>query len=73
MYDEIATLYHLVYPDWNAAIAQQASALDAVIRQHVSARLRGRSSTSHAGSVLKPLGWLRSGMRSRLPIYRRRP
>ena len=35
MYDEIATLYHLVYPDWNAAIAQQASALDAVIRQHV--------------------------------------
>lgn len=35
MYDEIATLYHLVYRDWTAAIAQQAAALDAVIRQHV--------------------------------------
>src|SRR5262250_588029 len=35
MYDEIATLYHLIYRDWNAVIAQQATALDAVIRQHV--------------------------------------
>src|SRR5262250_1837426 len=35
MYDEIAALYHLVYPDWNAAIAQQAAALDAIIRKHV--------------------------------------
>ena len=35
MYDEIATLYHLVYQDWNAAIAQQAAALDAIIRKHV--------------------------------------
>jgi glycine/sarcosine N-methyltransferase len=35
MYDEIATLYHLVYPDWNAAIARQAAALDAIIREHV--------------------------------------
>src|SRR5262249_36958928 len=35
MYDEIATLYHLIYRDWNAAIVQQASALDAIIRQHV--------------------------------------
>jgi SAM-dependent methyltransferase len=35
MYDEIAPLYHLVYPDWNAAIAQQAAALDAIIRKHV--------------------------------------
>ena len=35
MYDEIATLYHLVYSDWNAAIAQQAAALDAIIREHV--------------------------------------
>src|SRR5207245_9700331 len=34
MYDEIATLYRLVYPDWNAAIAQQAAALDAIIRKH---------------------------------------
>src|SRR5262249_33220147 len=35
MYDEIATLYHLIYRDWNTVIAQQATALDAIIRQHV--------------------------------------
>src|SRR5262245_43809689 len=35
MYDEIAALYHLVYRDWNTAIAQQAAALDAIIRNHV--------------------------------------
>jgi SAM-dependent methyltransferase len=35
MYDEIAAVYHLIYPDWNAAIAQQAAALDAIIRTHV--------------------------------------
>jgi len=35
MYDEIATLYHLIYRDWNAVIAQQAAALDAIIREHV--------------------------------------
>src|SRR5262245_28469518 len=35
MYDEIATLYHLIYPDWSAVIAQQAAALDAIIRTHV--------------------------------------
>src|SRR5215813_11213267 len=35
MYDEIAAVYHLIYPDWDATIAQQAAALDAIIRQHV--------------------------------------
>jgi 2-polyprenyl-3-methyl-5-hydroxy-6-metoxy-1,4-benzoquinol methylase len=35
MYDEIAPLYHLIYSDRNAVIAQQARALDAIIRQHV--------------------------------------
>ena len=35
MYDEIARLYHLIYRDWSAVIAQQASALDAIIRQQV--------------------------------------
>jgi SAM-dependent methyltransferase len=35
MYDEIASFYHLIYRDWNAAIVQQAAALDAIIRQHV--------------------------------------
>ena len=35
MYDEIATVYHLVYRDWSAAIAQQGAALDAIIRKHV--------------------------------------
>lgn len=33
MYDEIADLYHLVYDDWDAAIAHQASALDQVISE----------------------------------------
>jgi SAM-dependent methyltransferase len=32
-YDELASLYHLVYPDWNASIERQAAALDAVIRE----------------------------------------
>jgi len=36
MYDEIATLYHLIYRDWNAVIAQQAAALDAIIRECTS-------------------------------------
>jgi SAM-dependent methyltransferase len=35
MYDEIATLYHLIYRDWNATIAQHAAALDAIIRTQV--------------------------------------
>jgi hypothetical protein len=47
MYDEIATLYHLVYRDWNAAIAQQAAALDAIIRKYLGP-FPARSSTSHA-------------------------
>lgn len=35
MYDEIAGVYHLVYRDWNAAIGEQGSALDAVVRELV--------------------------------------
>ncbi len=35
MYDEISTLYHLVYRDWIASIAQQAAALDAIIHKYV--------------------------------------
>lgn len=31
MYDDIASLYHLVYPNWDEAIKQQASALNTVI------------------------------------------
>lgn len=33
-YDDLADVYHLIYPDWNAAIERQASALDAIIRAH---------------------------------------
>ena len=32
MYDEIAKVYHLVYPDWDAAIQRQAASLDTIIR-----------------------------------------
>ncbi len=31
MYNEIADVYHLVYADWNAAIAAQAASFDSVI------------------------------------------
>jgi SAM-dependent methyltransferase len=31
MYDEIASLYHLIYPNWNEAIEQQGKALNGVI------------------------------------------
>lgn len=31
-YDALAPFYHLIYPDWNASVARQAAALDAVIR-----------------------------------------
>jgi SAM-dependent methyltransferase len=31
-YDELAPFYHLVYPDWEASITSQATALDAIIR-----------------------------------------
>lgn len=33
MYDEIASVYHLVYADWDAAIAEQASSLDRILRK----------------------------------------
>ncbi|HEX6910028.1 MAG TPA: class I SAM-dependent methyltransferase [Longimicrobium sp.] len=31
-YDALAPFYHLIFPDWDASIARQAAALDAVIR-----------------------------------------
>ncbi len=35
MYDEIADLYHLIYPDWDEAVSAQATALDGLIRRIV--------------------------------------
>lgn len=32
-YDELAPLYHLIFPDWDASIRRQARALDSVIRE----------------------------------------
>jgi SAM-dependent methyltransferase len=32
-YDQLAPLYHLIYPDWEASIRRQATALDSVIRE----------------------------------------
>lgn len=40
MYDEIASLYHLVYPDWNEAIGQQGKALDSIVRNFVGSAPR---------------------------------
>ena len=36
-YNELADVYHLIYADWEQSIAQQASALDSIIRQHLGA------------------------------------
>jgi len=32
-YDDLAGVYHLIYPDWEASIARQANALDAIIQE----------------------------------------
>jgi SAM-dependent methyltransferase len=32
-YDRLAPFYHLIFPDWEASIARQAAALDALIRE----------------------------------------
>src|SRR6266700_8049565 len=32
-YDQLAPLYHLIYPDWEASIRRQAAALNSVIRE----------------------------------------
>jgi SAM-dependent methyltransferase len=32
-YDELAPFYHLVYPDWEASVARQSAALDALLGQ----------------------------------------
>jgi len=33
-YDQLTPFYHLIYPDWEAAIAQQGQQLDQVIREY---------------------------------------
>jgi SAM-dependent methyltransferase len=40
MYNDIASLYHLVYPNWNEAIAKQGTALNGVISNFVGAAPR---------------------------------
>lgn len=35
LYDEIADLYHLIYPDWDEAVSAQGTALDGLIRRSV--------------------------------------
>src|SRR5712691_10530774 len=32
-YDQLAPLYHLIYPDWEASMTQQAAALDSIIQE----------------------------------------
>jgi SAM-dependent methyltransferase len=36
-YDELAPDYHLIFPDWDASMARQATALDALIRPRLGA------------------------------------
>ncbi|WP_210404219.1 hypothetical protein [Chroococcidiopsis sp. TS-821] len=37
MYNNIASLYHFVYPNWNEAIAKHGTALNGVIHNFVGA------------------------------------
>lgn len=39
-YNELADVYHLIYADWEQGIAQQASALDSIIREYLGAGIR---------------------------------
>lgn len=39
-YDELAPFYHLIFPDWEASVARQGEALDAVIRAELGADAR---------------------------------
>jgi SAM-dependent methyltransferase len=39
-YDDLAPFYHLIYPDWEASVARQGAALDAVIRAELAAGAR---------------------------------
>ncbi|MFE3878625.1 methyltransferase domain-containing protein [Kitasatospora sp. NPDC059146] len=34
-YDDLAEDYHLLYGDWNASLARQGAALDALVREHL--------------------------------------
>lgn len=36
-YDELAADYHLIFPDWDASMARQAAALDALVRSRLGA------------------------------------
>ena len=39
-YDALAPFYHLLFPDWEASIARQGAALDAVIRAEAGSDAR---------------------------------
>ncbi|MFF7989019.1 class I SAM-dependent methyltransferase [Kitasatospora xanthocidica] len=41
-YDDFAAGYHLLYADWEASVARQGAALDALIRDRLGDRLVGR-------------------------------
>ena len=33
-YDQLAPFYHLIYPDWEASMTQQAAALDSILQEY---------------------------------------
>jgi SAM-dependent methyltransferase len=39
-YDNLASLYHLVYPDWEQSLQSQSAALAAIIREHFGDSIR---------------------------------
>ena len=39
-YDQFTPFYHLIYPDWDASMTQQAAALDSIMQEFWGAEAR---------------------------------
>ena len=61
-YDRMASLYHLIYPDWDESIERQAGQLAGIIHERWGAGRRP-SSMSPAGSAPRPSDWPGVGSR----------
>ncbi|MGW2268945.1 hypothetical protein [Streptomyces yangpuensis] len=66
-YDGLADRYEFVYADWNASVARQGRALDALLTAALAPD-RTRSSTTPAASEPRHWACPRWATRSRAPI-----
>ena len=55
-YDQMASLYHLIFSNWNESIERQAGQLTTIIHERGEPG-RKRSSMSRVGSELRPSAW----------------